>query len=178
MVENQSGYNIKVLRTDRGGEFVSKEFNQFCEENGIHRELTAPYTPEQNGVAERKNQTIMEMARSMLQARKVSNHFWAEAVAPSLYLLNISRTRVVMNQTPYEVWHWRKPSVSHLRVFGCVAYALINSQARQKLDGKIEKCILIGYCNQSKAYRLYNPSSGKFIIKRDVIFDENACMLG
>ncbi|KAL4273006.1 hypothetical protein GQ457_13G030250 [Hibiscus cannabinus] len=113
MVENQSGCHIKVLRTDRGGEFMSKEFNLFCEDNGIRRELTIPYTPEQNGVVERKNRTIVEMARSMLQARRLSNQFWAEAVATSVYLLNLSPTRVVMNKTPYETWHDRKPNVQH-----------------------------------------------------------------
>ncbi|KAL4353579.1 hypothetical protein GQ457_06G019510 [Hibiscus cannabinus] len=174
MVENQSGCHIKVLCTDRGGEFMSKEFNLFCEDNGIRRELTIPYTPEQNGVAERKNRTVVEMARSMLQARRLSNQFWAEAVATSVYLLNLSPTRAVMNKTPYEAWHKRKPNVSHLRIFGCVAYALVNSHTCKKLDKKSEKCIFIGYCTQSKAYRLYNPCSGKFSNRRDVVFDENA----
>ena len=82
--ENQTGCHIKVLRTDRGGEFISKEFNLFCEEEGIQRELIAPYTPEQNGIAERKNRTIVKMARSMLQARRLPNQFWAEAVATSV----------------------------------------------------------------------------------------------
>jgi hypothetical protein len=174
LVENQSGCHIKVLRTDRGGEFTSSEFNLFCEENGIRRELTTPHTPEQNGVAERKNRTIVEMARSMLQARGLSNQFWAEAVATSVYLLNLSPTKAVLNKTPYEAWYGRRPNVSHLRVFGCVAYALVNSQARQKLDEKSEKCIFIGYCTQSKAYRLYNPLNDKVLIRRDVIFDEKA----
>ena len=114
MVENQSGCHIKTLRTDRGGEFVSKEFNLFCEENDIRRELTTPYTPKQNGVAERKNRTVMEMARSMLQARGLTKQFWAEAIATSVYLLNLSP----MNKTPYEAWYKRKPNISYLRVFG------------------------------------------------------------
>ncbi|KAL4291772.1 hypothetical protein GQ457_14G025100 [Hibiscus cannabinus] len=175
MVEKQSNSHIKILRTDRGGEFMSKIFNLFCEENGIKRELTTPYTPEQNGVAERKNRTVVEMARSMLRARELSDQFWAEAVATFVYLLNLSPTRAVLNRTPYEAWYERRPSVSHLRVFGCVAYALINSQFRQKLDKKSEKCIFIGYCTQSKAYRLYNPLCGKILIRRDVIFDERKC---
>ena len=113
------------------------------------------------------------MARSMLQARKLPNQFWAEAVATSVYLLNISPTKAVMNRTPYEAWHGRKPSVSHLRIFGCVAYALKHPQVRQKLDEKSEKCIFIGYCTQSKAYKLYNPVSEKILVRRDVIFNEN-----
>lgn len=79
-----------------------------------------------------------------------------------------------MNQTPYEAWHSRKPSVSYIRIFGCIAYALVNYQFRHKLDEKSEKCTFIGYCTQSKAYRSYSPLSGKTMIRRDVVFDKNA----
>ncbi|KAJ0080658.1 hypothetical protein Patl1_12136 [Pistacia atlantica] len=173
VVEKQSKCFIQTLRTDIGGEFLSTEFNVFCEENGIHRELTAPHTLEQNGVAERKNRTVVEMARSMLKAKNLPNNFWEEAVATAVYILNISPTKAVLNQTPYEAWKGRKPRVSHLKVFGCIAYALIKSQS-QKLDKKSEKCIFIGYSLQSKAYRLYNHVSGKMIISRDVVFNEDA----
>lgn len=171
LVEKQSGCNIKILRTDRGGEFLSNDFNLFCEENGICRELTTPYTPQQNGVAERKNRTVVEMARSLLNARGLPVHFWGEAVATAVYLLNISPTKAVLDQTPYEAWMGRKPRV-HLKVFGCIAYALVN--LRSKLDEKSEKCIFIGYSPQSKAYRLYNPTNGKVIINRNVVFNEEA----
>lgn len=163
---------IKVLRTDRGGEFLSHKFNTFCEENGIRRDLTTPYTPEQNGVAERKNRTVVEMARSLLKAKRLPNDFWAEAVTTAVYLLNISPTRAVLHWTPYEAWKGIKPWVSHLKIFGCIVYTLLPSQERHKLDEKSLKCIFIGYCAQSKAYRLYNPVGGKVIISRDVIFDE------
>ena len=95
MVTNQSGCHIKVLCTDRCGEFISKEFNLFCEENGIQRELTARYPLEQNGIVERKNQTIVEMARRMLQARRLPNQFWAEAVATFVYLLISHQQRLL-----------------------------------------------------------------------------------
>ncbi|KAL0536512.1 hypothetical protein IC582_025461 [Cucumis melo] len=165
---------IKSLRSDRGGEFLSNNFNHFCKKHGIHRELTTPYTPEQNGVAERKNRTVVEMTRSMLQMKGLSNDFWAEAVSTSIYLLNISPTKAVMNKTPFEVWYGKKPNVNHLRVFCCISYALVPSQVRQKLDKKSEKCIFVGYCTQSKAYRLYNPLNGKILTRRDVVFDESA----
>ena len=174
LVERQSGRYIKTLQTDRGDEFLSNEFSSFCEENDIHRELTIPYTPEQNGVAERKNRTVVEMARSLLKGKHLPNQFWAEAVATAVYLLNISPTKAVMNRTPFEAWYGMKPSVRHLRIFGYIAYALVNSQNHHKLDEKSEKCILIGYSLQSKAYRLYNPVSGKVIINRNVMFDERA----
>ena len=173
LVEKQSDRCIKVLRTDRGGEFCSNEFTTFCEENGIHRELTSPHTPEQNGIAEQKNRTMVEKARSMIKARELLNQFWAEAVATAMYLLNLSPTKAVPNRTPYEAWRGVKPRVSHLKVFGCIAYTTVKS-SHHKLDEKSEKCIFVGYSLQSKAYRLYNPISGKIIISRDVIFNEEA----
>ncbi|GJS05933.1 integrase [Tanacetum coccineum] len=119
LAENQCNRKLKILRTDRGGEFLSNEFSRFCDEYGIKRELTAPYTPEQNGIAERKNRTIVEMARSMLKTKNLEDEFWAEAVATAVYLINISPTKAVWNVTPYEAWYESKPSVSHLRIFGC-----------------------------------------------------------
>ena len=170
LVEKESGCYIKCLRTDRGGEFLLDEFSDFCDENGIRRELTAPYSPEQNGVAERKNRIVVKMARCMLKEKKLPNQFWGEAVATAVYLLNISPTKAVLNQTPYEAWKGRAPRVSHLKVFGCVAYALVN--IRSKLDEKSVKCIFIGNCAQSKAYLLYNPLSGKVLVSRNVEFNE------
>ncbi|KAA0050265.1 integrase [Cucumis melo var. makuwa] len=173
-VELGNGKELKVegkgtvgIETHHGNRILTNE-------HGIHRELTTPYTPEQNGVAERKNQTVVERARSMLQMKDLSNDFWAEAVLTSIYLLNISPTKAVMNKTPFEAWYGKKPKVSHLRVFGCISYALVPSQVRQKLDKKSEKCIFVGYCTQSKAYRLHNPLNGKILIRRDVVFDESA----
>nr|GEZ39774.1 retrovirus-related Pol polyprotein from transposon TNT 1-94 [Tanacetum cinerariifolium] len=110
LVEKQSGKDLKVLRTDRGGEFISKEFAALCDEECIKKELTAPYTPEQNGVVERKNRTVVEMARTMLKSKELPDNFWAEGVAAAVYLLNISLTKSVWNMTPYEAWYGNKPS--------------------------------------------------------------------
>ena len=134
-MEKQSERAIKVLRTDRGGEFTSTVFELFCDEQGIKRQLTAPYTPEQNGVAERKNRTVVEMARSMLKQKEIPDCFWVEAVAAAVHILHISPTKDVWNQTPYEAWNGNKPSVSHLRVFGCICYVLLITN-RHKLDKK------------------------------------------
>ena len=100
----------------------------------------------------------------MLKANGLLDHFLGEAVATAVYLLNISPTSTVLNQTPYEAWMGKKPRVSHLKVLGCIAFALVNF--RSKLDEKYEKCIFIGCSTKSKAYRLYNPISGKVIISR------------
>ncbi|KAA0040613.1 Retrovirus-related Pol polyprotein from transposon TNT 1-94 [Cucumis melo var. makuwa] len=110
-VEKQSGMFIKSLRSDKGGEFLSNNFNHFYEEYGIHRELTTLYTSEQNGVAEKKNRTVVEMARSILQMKGLSNDFWIEAVSTSIYLLNISPTKAVMNKTPFEAWYGKKTPI-------------------------------------------------------------------
>ncbi|KAK4258396.1 hypothetical protein QN277_007851 [Acacia crassicarpa] len=172
MAEKQSGQYLKVLRTDRGGEYTSKLFEAFCREHGIIHQLTAAYTPQQNGIAERKNRTLLDMARSMLKGKHIPRTFWAEAVQCAAYLLNRCPTKSVKYKTPDEAWSGRKPDVSHLRIFGCIAYAHIPDQKRKKLDDKGEKCIFIGYEQRSKAYRLYNPLTKKVVISRDVEFDE------
>ena len=101
-VEKESGYQIKAMRSDRGGEFTSKEFLEFCEANGIRRPLTVPRSPQQNGVAERKNRTILDMARSMLKSKRLPKEFWAKAVACAVYLSNRSPTKSVWGMTPQE----------------------------------------------------------------------------
>ena len=100
LVENQSWHRIKILRTDRGGEYVSNEFLNFCKTHGIQKQFTARYTPQQNGIAERKNRTIMEMARSMLAAKHLPNEYWGEAVATAVYIMNRCPTKNVKNKVP------------------------------------------------------------------------------
>jgi hypothetical protein len=170
-VERYSGSLIKTLRTDRGGEYLSNEFEQYCKHVGIRHELTVRYTPQQNGVCERKNRTIVEMARCMLKEKNLPRKFWAEAVSCAVYILNRSPTKSLMNITPHEAWYGSKPDVSHLKVFGSIAYALVPGEIRRKLDDKAEKCIFIGYGERSKAYKLFNPKTEKIVI-RDVRFDE------
>jgi transposase InsO family protein len=125
-IEKKSGFYIKVLRSDRGGEFISAAFNSFYEEHDIRRHLTAPYSPQQNGVAERKNRIILDMVRSMLKSKNMPKEFWAEAVDCAVYLLNWCKTSSFENITPQEAWSGFKPSVSHLKVFDSVAYAHIS----------------------------------------------------
>eukprot|EP00253_Pinus_taeda_P035574 PITA_35574 len=122
LVENQTEKKIKVLRTDNGGEFCSKEFEEFCNKCGITRQKTTPYIPQKNGVIERMNKTLMERARSMLSGAGLGEEFWAEAVDTTCYLVNRSPSLALEDKTPQEVWIGKKPSLSHLRVFGCDAY--------------------------------------------------------
>ena len=174
MVEKQTGKCIKILRSDQGGEYKSKAFNTYCKSNGIQQQFTVPHTPQQNGVAERWNRTLVESARSMLQGKNISNGFWAEAINTAVYLKNRCPTKQLVFQTPFEVLHGYKPDVSHFKVFGCTAFAHIPKANRRKLDAKSIKCVFIGYCTDQKAYKLFDPSSHKLFASRDVLFHEQA----
>lgn len=172
MVEKETGLEIKCLRTDRGGEFTSGEFNEFCKHHGIKRQLTTAYTPQQNGVAERKNRTVMNMVRSMLSDKKIPKTFWPEAVNWTIYVLNRCPTLAVKDVTPEEMWSGVKPSVGYFRVFGCMAHVHVPSVRRTKLDDKSFICVLLGVSEESKGYRLYDPIAKKIVVSRDVIFEE------
>ena len=108
---------IKILRSNGGGEYDSHEFSDFCKQHGIQRQFTTRYTPQQNGVAEQKNRTIMNMDRSMLSHKKLSNEYWAEVVGCSIYLLNRSPIVAVQDKIPEEAWSGTKTSVTHLIIF-------------------------------------------------------------
>ncbi|KAG8501378.1 hypothetical protein CXB51_003478 [Gossypium anomalum] len=172
MVENQVGCRIKTLRTDNGVEYLSDRFKMLCEQAGIHHQLTTVYTPQQNGVCERKNRTVMNMARCLLFQSKLPNSFWAEAVNSSVYLLNKLPTHAVKDKTPFEAWHGLKPSVSHLKVFRCVCYVLVPTERRTKLEKRYVPCIFVGYSSDKKGYRVYDPSTRKILVSRDIRFDE------
>jgi transposase InsO family protein len=174
LVENQSGHKLVTLRSDRGGEYTSKEFDKYCREQGIKHQFTTAYTPQQNGIAEWKNRTILNMTRTMLKEKGLPKQFWAEAVACSTYLLNRCPTKSVKNVTPQEAWSGYKPSVAHLKIFGCLAYSQVPESKRKKLDDRGEKCIFLGYSEESKAYKLYNPLTKKLVVSRNVIFDEES----
>ena len=171
-MEKSSGRKIKTLRSDNGGEYTSTEFTSFLTKEGIKHELTIPHTPQQNGVAERLNRTLIEGVRTMLADSKLPHRFWAEALSTAVYLRNRSPTKALEGVTPYEAWSGTKPNVSSLRVFGCSAYAHVPKAERRKLDSKTRKCVLLGYGANQKGYRLYDLGHMKVIHSRDVVFDE------
>jgi transposase InsO family protein len=173
IVEKQSGCKIRTVRSNQGGEYTSNDFDAFCTQQGIRHQITPAYTPQLNGVAERNNQTILDMARSLLKAKKLPKQYWAEVVSCAVYLLNRCPTRSLQAVTPEEAWSGHKPSVTHLRVFGCVAYTKILDARRTKLDDKSEKCIFVGYGDRRMGYKLYNPITKKVIMSRDIIFKED-----
>lgn len=120
--EVESARKLNTLRTDHGGEFIAQAFAKHCAQQGVQRHLTVPYTPQQNGVVERRNQTVMVMARSMMKAKSLPGWFWREAVNTAVFILNRAPTRSVIAMTLYEAWHGVKPPVHFLRTFGCVAH--------------------------------------------------------
>lgn len=170
---NFTGRKIKTLRSDNGGEYLSKQFDEYLASKGIQRQLRAPYTPEQNGVAERMNRTLLESARCMLKHAGLQNNLWGEALATAVYLRNRSPSRAISaTSTPYEVWTGEKPDVGHLRTFGSRGYVHVPAEKRQKLDQKSVKCMLVGYSTQSKAWRLLQPETKQILVSRDVLFNE------
>ena len=170
--ESFTGKKLKRLRSDNGGEYISKEFNEFCKQQGIIQEPTIPGTPQQNGVAERMNRTLLECARSMLFHAKMPLRFWADAINTAAYIRNRCTSTVLNWHTPYEIWFKRQPNISNLKVFGCNAYVHTPKEKRKKLDAKSTKCIFIGYADPRKGYRMYDPSTKKVILSRDVKFCE------
>ena len=133
-----------------------------------------PHTPQQNGVPERKNRTLVECARSMIKGKNLSNGFWAEAISTVVYLKNRSPTKILENKTPFEAFYGYKPEVSHLKIFGSKAFSHIPKEDRRKLDAKAIKCIFIGYCTEYKSYKMFDLNNHKVFASRDVVFHENA----
>jgi hypothetical protein len=136
MLENESGRTIKIPSSDKGGQYKLNEFIEFCDLHGIKRHFTARYTPQQNGVDERKNRTIMDMARSMLKEKHLSNEYWGDAVLFPVFILNRGLTKTVRDRVPRESWDGKPCNVSHLRIFGCVAFAHVPAEMGRKLDDK------------------------------------------
>lgn len=173
IIKNKFGHSIKILRADNGTEYTNYQIKNYLKLRGIIMQNTAPYTPEQNGKAERENRTIVESARTMLQARNLPVKLWAEAVNTAVYTLNQVVIKDKKKITPFEVWHKKKPELSHMRIFGSNAYAHINKQFRHKMDKKTKKLVLVGYQADSTNYRLWDPQTNKITISRDVIINEN-----
>lgn len=170
MVEKSSGHVLKTFRSDNGGEYTSRKFESYLKKEGIRHEVTIPKNPEQNGVAERMNRTLVEMVRAMLH--KMPKSFWAEALNTAAYLRNRSPTVAVPDMTPYEALTGKKPNVADLHTFGSDCYAHVPKDERAKLDSKSRKCIFLGYGDRLKGYRLYDMARSKVIHSRDVIFRE------
>nr|ABF94664.1 retrotransposon protein, putative, Ty1-copia subclass [Oryza sativa Japonica Group] len=178
-VENQLERKIKRLRSDRGGEYFSNEFASFCEEFGIIHEMTPPYSPQSNGVAERKNRTLTEMVNAMLDTAGLSKEWWGEAVLTACHVLN----KIPMKHkevTPFEEWERKKLNLSYLRTWGCLAKVNVPIVKKRKLGPKTVDCVFLGYAIHSVGYRFLIVNSGvpdmhagTIFESRDATFFEN-----
>ena len=150
LIENLSNKKIKTLRSDNGGEYTSKEFEAFCKDARIKRELTTPYNPQQNGVVERKNRTIMEAVKTMIYDQDLPMHLWAEAARTAVYVQNRISHSALGFKSPEEVFTGKKTEVSHLKIFGCLVYIHIPKEKRTKLDPSGKKGIFVRYPKHSE----------------------------
>jgi len=126
--QNTKNCNIGFIRSDHGGEFQNEKFNKFCEKMGILHNFSAPRTPQLNGVVERKNRSLEELAKTMLSESSLPKYFWADAVITSCYMMNRVLIRPIIKKTPYELFNGRKPNINHLRVFGYSCFVLNNGK--------------------------------------------------
>lgn len=171
LIEKENDKSIKILRTDGGGEYTSKEFENFRINQGIVHEVKTPYTPQHNGLAERRNITLLNMARSMIKQKNLQHKFWGETVTATAYIMNKCPTKKLNLKVPEEAWCGRNPSVKHFKVFGSLCYKHVPDVRRSKLENKSEIMILIGY-HLTGSYKLYNPVTQKVHISRDIIVNE------
>ena len=171
LLENLGNQRVRSIRTDRGGEYLNANLAEFLHSKGIQHQTTAPYTPEQNGAAERLNRTLVERVRAMLLDANLPHKLWAEAMVTANYIRNRSPT-TSKARTPWEHFFNEKPDVAHLRVFGSAAHVHVNKHQRRKLDAVSARGTFVGYEPNSKAYRVYMEETSKIVISRDVIFDE------
>ncbi|KAH9781762.1 Integrase catalytic domain-containing protein [Citrus sinensis] len=172
-LQNEKGHDIICIRSDHGGEFENHAFENFCNNLGIEHQFSSPRTPQQNGVVERKNRSIQEMARTMLNENALPKYFWAEAVNTACYVLNRVLIRPHLNKTPYELWKDRKPNIGYFKVFGCKCFILNIKDNLGKFDPKSDVGIFLGYSNSSKAYRVYNKRTLVVEESMHVTFDES-----
>lgn len=176
--ERYTEKKIKCAHFDKGGEYTSKEFMEFCKSEGIRVEFTNTATPQQNGVAERLNRTIEETITSMLAEAGLLPSFWTYALSMYRHVHNRCPTSALArNLTPFEAFKGRKPRIGHLRMFGCAAYVLVGRDKEKGSLGRSQFGIFIGYPDNHVGWKIYIPKTNKILISRDVVFDET-CFSG
>jgi hypothetical protein len=168
---NKFGLRIKKIRSDNGTEFKNSQIEGFLEEEGIKQEFSSPYTPQQNGVVERKNRTLLDMARTMLDEYKTPNRFWAESINTACYSINRLYLHRILKKTSYELITSKKSNVSYFRVFGSKCFILIKRGRNSKFAPKAVEGFLLSYTN-TRAYRVFNKSTRLVEVSCDIVFDE------
>src|SRR5438132_1687938 len=171
--QNKFEVKIKRIRSDNGSDFKNTSIEELLDEEGIKHEFLAPYTPKQNGVVERKNRTLIEAARTMLDEYKTSDQFWAEAVNTACHAINRLYLHKTMKETAYEILTGNKPKVHYFRVFGSKCFILNKKSKSSIFAPKLNEGFILGYGSNTHAYRVFNKISGCVEIAKDVTFDES-----
>jgi transposase InsO family protein len=169
--QNEFELKVKKIRSDNGFEFKNLQVEEYLEE-GVKHEFSAPYTPQQNGVVERKNRTLFDMARMMFGEFKTPERFWSEDVNIACHAINRLYLHRLLKKTLYELLTGNKPNVSYFRVFGSKCYILVKKGRHSKFAPKAVEGFLLGYASNTKAYRVFNKSSGLVEVSSNVVFDE------
>ncbi|WVZ53087.1 hypothetical protein U9M48_004073 [Paspalum notatum var. saurae] len=170
-LRNELGHAMRALRSDNGSEFKNDRFKAFCHSQGLEHQFSSPYVPQQNGVVEHKNRTLVEMARMMLDEHRTPRKFWAKAINTACYVSNRIFLRAVLNKTSYELRFGRQPKVSHLRVFGCRCFVLKQGNL-DKFEPRSSDGVFLGYAMHSRAYHVWLLDSGRIVETCEVTFDE------
>jgi hypothetical protein len=170
--QNEFGLRIKKIRSDNRTEFKNSQIEGFLEEEGIKHEFSSPYTPQQNDVVERKNRTLLDMARTMLDEYKTSDRFWAEAVNTACYAINRLYLHRILKKTSYELLTGKNPNVSYFRVFGSKCFILVKRGRKSKFAPKAVEGFLLGYDSNTRAYRVFIKSTGLVEVSCNIVFDE------
>ncbi|SGY70393.1 BQ5605_C004g03146 [Microbotryum silenes-dioicae] len=172
-VENATGNKVKTIRSDNGGEFTLRNFVDFCASKGIRRELTIPYTPQQNGCVERSNRTIKEGILALLYSSGADSRLWGEAALYYVHCKNLMPHAGIGGEIPDTRWHGFAPDISTLRAFGCRAWHHLPLAKRTDLDPKAVPLLFVGFDQHAKAFRLFEPSTRRIQLSRNVVFRES-----
>jgi hypothetical protein len=152
---------------------VSKEFQEYPKNKGILSQRSCPYTPQQNGVAERKNRHLLDVVRTLLIDSSVPTRFWVEALSTAVHLINRLPSQVLNFASPYSILFGVIPEYDSLHVFGCVCFVHLPFTERNKLSAQAARCAFLGYINSHKGFVCYDANAHKIRISRNVIFFEN-----
>ncbi|WVZ93941.1 hypothetical protein U9M48_039890 [Paspalum notatum var. saurae] len=171
-LRNESHKAMRAIRSDNGGEFRNSHFENLCRDLGLEHQFSSPYTLPQNGVVKRKNRTLVEMARTMLDEHRTPRHFWAEAVNTACYITNRIFLQAFLGKTSYEHRFGRQPSVKHLRAFGCRCFVLKKAGHLDKFESRCLDGIFLGYASSSRAFRVWILEAKQVVETCEVSFDE------
>jgi hypothetical protein len=170
--QNEFDAKVKKIRSDNGSEFKNTQVEDYLDQEDNKHEFLAPYTQQQNTVAERKNRTLIDLARIMLDEYKTSDHFWAEAINTACHAINWLYLHQLLKKTPYELLTGNKPNVCYFRVFESKCYVLLKRHKSSKFASKVYEGFMLGYDSNSRVYRVFNKNFDSIKIMCDAVFDE------